>query len=103
MVTVLIVLSAWVLLNILFVLIMVPPRKPRRPSPPATLAPAPIDRTSASDLDPDEPLSLRHVVMSVAMGTFFVLVPPLLALRDAIVGFFKKIQGGNRAGDRADR
>ena len=91
MLIVLIVLSIWVLLNILFVLIVVPPRKPR-PQPRAvatTLSPAPID-PSQRELEQDEPFSLRHVVASVAMGAFFVLVPPLLALRDAIMRLFRK-------------
>ena len=91
MLIVLTVLSIWVLLNILFVLIVVPPRKPRRqPRPLATtLSPAPID-PSQRELEQDEPFSLRHVVASVAMGAFFVLVPPLLALRDAIMRLFGK-------------
>jgi|SRR5690348_12576961 len=85
------VLSIWVLLNILFVLIVVPPRKPRRlPRTLATtLSPAPIE-PSQRELEQDEPFSLRHVVASVAMGAFFVLVPPLLALRDAIMRLFGK-------------
>lgn len=95
MLIVLTVLSIWVLLNILFVLIVVPPRKPRQqPRPLATtLAPAPID-PSQRELEQDEPFSLRHVVASVAMGAFFVLVPPLLALRDAIMRLFGKSQQG---------
>ena len=86
-----IVLSIWVLLNILFVLIVVPPRKPRQqPRPLATaLSPAPLD-PSRRELEQDEPFSLRHVVTSVALGAFFVLVPPLLALRDAVVRLFRK-------------
>lgn len=90
MLVLLIVLSVWVLLNILFVLIVVPPRKPRRqPNPLATtLSPAPIDR-AGGQFEQEEAFSLRHVVASVAMGAFFVLVPPLLALRDAIVRFFR--------------
>jgi hypothetical protein len=85
----LIVLSIWVLLNILFVVIVVPPRKPRREPRPLATSPAPLD-PSRRELEPDEPFSLRHVVASVAMGAFFVLVPPLLALRDAVVGLFRK-------------
>lgn len=81
----LIVLTIWVLLNILFVVIVVPPRKPvRQPRPIATsLAPAPIE-PSGQELEHDEPFSLRHVVISLAMGAFFILAPPLLALRHAI-------------------
>lgn len=91
MLIVLTVLSIWVLLNILFVLIVVPPRKPRQQQRPVatTLSPAPID-PSQRELEQDEPFSLRHVVASVAMGAFFVLVPPLLALRDAILRLFRK-------------
>jgi hypothetical protein len=94
MVIVLIVLSIWLLLNILFVLIVVPPRKPRRQSRPlaATLSAAPLD-PNRREIEQDEPFSLRHVVASVAMGAFFVLVPPLLALRDAIVRLFRKRSG----------
>ena len=94
---VLTVLSIWVLLNILFVLIVVPPRKPRRqPRPLATtFSPAPID-PGQRELEQDEPFSLRHVVASVAMGAFFVLVPPLLALRDAIMRLFGKSRQGGR-------
>lgn len=87
----LIVLSIWVLLNILFVLIVVPPRKPRQPLA-TTLSPAPLDPTRR-ELEQDEPFSLRHVVASVAMGAFFVLVPPLLALRDAVVRLFRNTPG----------
>jgi hypothetical protein len=91
MLIVLTVLSVWVLLNVLFVLIVVPPRRSvQRPKPVATaLASAPID-PSQRELERDEPFSLRHVVASVAMGAFFVLVPPLLALRDAVMRLFGK-------------
>lgn len=82
------ILTVWVLLNILFVLIVVPPRKPRRqPMGATTLSPAPID-PSRPNIEQDEPFSIRHVIVSVAMGAFFVLVPPLLALRDAITRLF---------------
>jgi hypothetical protein len=33
---------------------------------------------------------------SMAIGAFFVLVPPLLALRDAIVRLFRKSTPGDR-------
>ena len=91
------VLSVWVLLNILFVLIVVPPRKPRRQQGPlaSTLSPAPID-PSQRKLDQDEPFSLRHVIASVAMGAFFMLVPPLLALRDTIMRLFGRSSQNNK-------
>lgn len=88
MLIVLTILTIWVLLNILFVLIVVPPRKSRRrPMAATTLSPAPID-PSRREIEQDEPFSIRHVIASVAMGAFFVLVPPLLALRDAIMRLF---------------
>jgi hypothetical protein len=97
MLIVLTILSIWVLLNVLFVLIVVPPRKPvRQPKPLSTaLAPAPID-PNQQELGHDEPFSLRHVMASVAMGVFFVLVPPLLALRDAIMRLLGKSSQNDR-------
>lgn len=91
MVVLLVVLSIWVLLNILFVVIVVPPRKPRQKtaSPSSALSAAPIDPGPAQ-FEHERPFSLRHAVASIAMGAFFVLVPPLLALRDAIVRLFRK-------------
>ncbi|MDF0578920.1 hypothetical protein [Bradyrhizobium yuanmingense] len=89
MLIVLTILTVWVLLNILFVLIVVPPRKPLRHPMATTLSPAPID-PSRRQIEQDEPLSIRHVIVSVAMGAFFVLVPPLLALRDAIMRLFRR-------------
>ena len=87
MLIVLTILTIWLLLNILFVLIVVPPRKVRRQPMATTLSPAPID-PSRRDIEQDEPFSIRHVIVSVAMGAFFVLVPPLLALRAAIMRLF---------------
>jgi hypothetical protein len=92
MLTALVLLSMWLLINILFVLIVVPPRKPRPPSG-TTLLPAQIDK-STGQLDQDEPLSLRHVVISVAMGAFFMLVPPLITLRNELVRIFRRWRGG---------
>ncbi|WP_439401346.1 hypothetical protein ACNJYA_32300 [Bradyrhizobium sp. DASA03068] len=89
MLIVLTILTIWVLLNILFVLIVVPPRKTLRQPMATTLSPAPID-PSRRQIEQDEPFSIRHVIVSVAMGAFFVLVPPLLALRDAIMRLLGK-------------
>lgn len=89
MLIVLTILTIWVLLNILFVLIVVPPRKPRRQRMASTLTPAPID-PNRREIEQDEPFSVRHVLASVAMGAFFVLVPSLLALRNSLVRLFGK-------------
>jgi ABC-type dipeptide/oligopeptide/nickel transport system permease component len=86
---VLTILAIWVLLNILFVMLVIRPRKPLPTSRAKTLSPAVIER-SQREAEPDEPLLLRHVIVSVAMGAFFVLAPPLIALGDTIIRFFRK-------------
>ncbi len=91
MLTALVLLSMWLLINVLFVLIVVPPRK-RRPPSGTALLPAQIEKIA--EPDHDEPLSLRHVVISVAMGAFFMLVPPLIALRNELVRIFGRGRGG---------
>lgn len=86
---VLTILAIWVLLNILFVLLVIRPRKPRPTSRAKTLSPAAVERNQR-EVEQDEPLLLRHVIVSVAMGAFFVLAPPLIALADTIIRFFRK-------------
>lgn len=94
MLAILIILSVWLLLNVLFVLIVVPARnsRPRLDATGKTLAPAPIDKHQ-DRFDHDEPSSLRHAFASLAMGSFFALASPLIALRDAIVRLWKKARG----------
>ncbi|MCG2633232.1 hypothetical protein L6654_42740 [Bradyrhizobium sp. WYCCWR 13023] len=82
------ILTIWVLLNILFVLLVIRPRKPQPTSRAKTLSPAIIERSQREDQD--EPILLRHVIVSVAMGAFFALAPPLIALSDSIIRFFRK-------------
>lgn len=86
---VLTILIIWVLLNILFVLLVIRPRKAQPIADAKTLSPATIER-SHREAEQDEPLLLRHVIVSVAMGAFFVLAPPLIALGDTIIRFFRK-------------
>ena len=81
MLIVLTILTIWVLLNILFVLIVVPPRKPRPQPMATTLSPAPID-PSQREIEQDEPFSIRHVIVSVAMGAFFV---PCWSLKTSVL------------------
>lgn len=94
---VLICLVIWVLINVLFVLIMVPPRKPRKQLDLArtALSPVPLDSQNPGPVDHDEPLSLRHVIMAIAMGAFFVLTPPLIAALHAIERLVKRTLGRN--------
>ncbi|UPT83947.1 hypothetical protein HAP41_0000026475 [Bradyrhizobium barranii subsp. apii] len=92
--TILIVLGIWLLINVLFVVIMLPPRKPRKPDPQeaGTLAPTRIDQ-NGYPFEEQEKVLLRHVVISIAMGTFFSLAPPLMEAIDAIKRYIGKRRG----------
>ena len=83
--TILIVLGVWILINVLFVVIMIPPRKPRRPDSrqTGTLAPVPIDQ-NGYPFEEQEKLLLRHVVISIAIGALFSLAPPLIEAVESI-------------------
>ncbi|KJC36182.1 hypothetical protein UP09_31450 [Bradyrhizobium sp. LTSP885] len=89
----LIVLGIWLLLNVLFVVVIAPPRKPRRTEPArqsgSDFAPAPIDK-NAYPFEDDEKVSLRHTIVSVGMGAFFVLSPFLLEAIEATKRLFKR-------------
>jgi hypothetical protein len=93
MLKIVIILSVWLLLNVLFVLIVVPARsRSRFDATGKTLAPAPIDKHQ-DRFNHDEPSSLRRAFVSLAMGALFVLASPLIALRDAIVRLWKRARG----------
>jgi hypothetical protein len=91
--TVLIILAVWLLLNVLFVVLMAPPRRPRKYDAPrasdSNFAPATIDK-EAHRYDAEEKTSLHFIIISVAMGAFFVLAAPIAEALDAIKGAFKK-------------
>ena len=91
--TVLIILAMWLLLNVLFVVVMSPPRRPRKYDAPrasdSNFAPATIDK-EAHRYDAEEKTSLSFIIISVAMGAFFVLAAPIAEAVDAIKGAFKK-------------
>jgi len=93
MYTILVIIGIWLLLNVLFVVAMAPPRKPRRSAVPgpslAKLAPATIDK-EIHPADPDEKTSISIIIVSVAMGAFFVLAPPIVEAADAIRRAFKR-------------
>ncbi|MGX1321606.1 membrane associated rhomboid family serine protease [Bradyrhizobium sp. USDA 377] len=85
--TLLIILGIWLLINVLFVVVMIPPRKPRT----ANVAGRSGDATaiaagmnSGTTETADDRVLLRHVVIAVALGAFFSLTPPLLEAYDAI-------------------
>jgi hypothetical protein len=93
--TVLFILGIWLLINVLFVVIMIPPRKPRKSGQPRSssgLAPVPIGQ-NAYAYDEDEKVSLRHTIIAIAMGALFSLTPPLLEAVDDIkrlIGKYRK-------------
>ena len=93
--TVLIILGVWLLINVLFVVIMIPPRKPRKPNqtrPASGLAPVTIGRNVYA-YDEDEKVSLRHTIIAIAMGAALALAPPLLEAIDDIkrmIGKYRK-------------
>ena len=84
--TVLIILGIWFLLNVMFVVAMMPPRKLRRQNthgaPDAKLAPVTIDK-EAQAFDEDEKISLGLAIASVGMAAFFVLAAPIAEAIDA--------------------
>jgi hypothetical protein len=89
--TILIVLGVWILINVLFVVIMIPPRKSRKSDSLQTgaLAPVPIDQ-NGYPFEEQEKLLLRHVIISIAMGAFFSLAPPLIEAVESIKRFIRK-------------
>ncbi|WP_407146106.1 hypothetical protein [Bradyrhizobium sp. ORS 86] len=94
--TLLILLGVWLLLNVLFVVVMVPPRKARRSEPAAQagrdLAPAPIGK-NAYPLEDHAKFSLRYIIVSVGMGAFFALSPFLLEAIESAKRFFQRSRG----------
>ncbi|WLA68069.1 hypothetical protein [Bradyrhizobium diazoefficiens] len=90
----LIVLSVWLLINILFVVVMIPPRKPRASNSNRTtggLMPAPIP-TDGGPPDDGPPASLRHVIIAIGLGVFFSLTPPLLEAYEALNRWLRRGQ-----------
>jgi hypothetical protein len=93
--TILVILGIWLLINVLFVVIMIPPRKPRKSDQPRSssgLAPVPIGQ-NAYAFDEDEKVSLRHTIIAIAMGALFSLTPPLLQAADDIKRLIGKYRG----------
>jgi hypothetical protein len=88
-----IVLGIWLLLNVLFVVVMAPPRKPHKHdaprAPDGKFAPATIDK-EAHRFEDEEKTSLSFVIVSVVMGAFFVLAAPIAEAVDAIKNAFRK-------------
>lgn len=89
-----IILGIWLLINVLFVVVMMPPRKPRKPDHPhssAGLAPAAIEPGAYRPVE-DENISFRHAIIAIAVGALLSLTPPLLEAIDDV----KRLIGKNR-------
>ena len=92
--TILIILGVWLLINLLVVVVMIAPRKNRAPNSgnkTGALLPAQV-RADEPPAD-DPPLSLRHLIIAVALGAFFSLTLPLLEAYDALRRGFLRFRG----------
>lgn len=91
--TLLIVLGIWLLINVLFVVVMIPPRKPRVSGQrTGAFRPAAV-RADDRQADDDPPPSLRHIIIAIALGMFFSLTPPLLEGYDALRRWVRWMRG----------
>ncbi|MHC2620483.1 membrane associated rhomboid family serine protease [Bradyrhizobium huanghuaihaiense] len=102
--TLFIILGIWLLINVLFVVLMIPPRKPRTANVvgrSSDATPVAAGMNYGATETQDESISLRHVVIAIALGAFFSLTPPLLEAYDAIKGLVSKRLPGSKT-DRAD-
>lgn len=88
--TVLIILAVWLLINILFVIVMIPPRKSRKLDRQASGNGYLVPIDGHAQPGADEDFKLRHVIIAIAMGALFSLTPPLLEAFDAVRQFFRK-------------
>ncbi|MCP3397758.1 MULTISPECIES: hypothetical protein [unclassified Bradyrhizobium] len=101
-----VIIGIWLLINVLFVVVMTPPRKPRRAegSNSAGLSPVQVDQNSHHFAD-DDRVSIRHTIIAVALGAFFSLTPPLIEAVDQIKRLTKKRRkaAGTRNHDGEDQ
>lgn len=89
--TLFIVLGIWLLVNVLFVVIMIPPRQPRRSDDRKGFRRrSPVFIRRGHHLDEDDSVSLRHAIIVLGVGAFFSLTPPLLDAYDELKAFVRK-------------
>jgi hypothetical protein len=90
--TVLIIVGVWILINVLFVVLSEPPRKPRKHDAPpfsdAGYASVKINK-EAYPYQEEEKISFMDIIMSVGVGAFFALAHPIAAALDAISCAFR--------------
>lgn len=100
--TVLIIFGAWLLINVLFVIVMTPPRKADLPRSSTSLVPARLEQYT-KHYEEEEKASVRLTIIALAMGVFFSLTPPLIEAVDDIKRLINKSRrsGGPGGGDEA--
>lgn len=88
--TLFIVLGIWLLVNVLFVVIMIPPRQPRRSNGRKGFScRSPVFIRRGHHLDEDDSVSLHHATIVLGVGAFFSLTPPLLDAYDELKAFIR--------------
>ncbi|WP_347710909.1 hypothetical protein [Bradyrhizobium sp. CB1650] len=85
----LILVGIWILINVLFVVVMIPLRKKPGAGQTGTLATVRIDQ-SGHPVEQQDKVLLRHVIISIALGAFFSLTPPLIEAIGSIKRFFRR-------------
>jgi hypothetical protein len=85
----LIIVGIWLLLNVLFVVVWIPPRKQAAPLSSDKQAPAVIDKDAYRFYPEGENPSMKDILISIAMGTFFVLSLPIANALDGVKRAFK--------------
>lgn len=95
--TIFIVLVIWLLINVMFVVVMMPPRKPRRMSNPNNVGMLQRETTGERVAPPemrddlgDELPTLPLVLASVVMAALFSLAPVISQVGDMLSGLFNK-------------
>ncbi|WP_234685227.1 hypothetical protein [Bradyrhizobium monzae] len=88
--TVLTIIGIWLLINVLFVVVMIPPRKPRAEDPPrSSMGPTFATLEGHTHHFEEEKVSTRHIIIALAMGVLFSLTPPLIEALDDIKRLIK--------------
>lgn len=98
--TVLTIIGIWLLINVLFVVVMIPPRKPRAEDPPRSSMGSTFATLEGHThhFEEEEKGAIRHTIIALAMGVLFSLTPPLIQAIDDIKRLIKtsRRSGGPR-------
>lgn len=96
--SVLIIFGAWLLINVLFVVVMTPPRRTDLPRSSTSRVPARLEQYTQRY--EEEKASDRHTIVALAMGALFSLTPPLIEAVDDIKRLINKSRRSGGPGDR---